>query len=102
MDSNLARSARLLREDADELDAQAVRILERARGRINRAAVGVPPGLQVSVLESAPAPLRRRVVRQWLAETAGPLTSRHLDMVDALVTDWHGRGRWRCPGRASR
>lgn len=92
VDSNLARSARLLREDADELDAQAVRILEQARGRIDRAAVGVPPGLQVSVLESAPAPLRRRVIRQWLAETAGPLTSRHLDMVDALVTDWHGQG----------
>ena len=44
VDSNLARSARPLREDADELDAQAVRILEQARGRIDRAAVGVPTG----------------------------------------------------------
>jgi tRNA(Ile)-lysidine synthase len=89
VDASLSRSARLLRQDADLLDAQATEILENAGERTHGEEGSV---LQVSVLEGEPAPLRRRVIRQWLADAAGPLTSRHLDMLDALVADWHGQG----------
>ncbi|WP_420098183.1 tRNA lysidine(34) synthetase TilS [Corynebacterium sp.] len=91
---SLARSARLLREDADLLDDHARQIFDNA---------GVGAGadhLPVRVLAGCPAPLRRRVLRRWLATGTGPggvaragaLTSRHLEAVDALVAHWHGQG----------
>ena len=83
VDTALARSARLLREDADELDRQAEQALTTGDA-------GSP--LPVAPLEQLSAPLRRRVFRGWLSASAGPLTSTHLDALDALVTDWHGQG----------
>jgi tRNA(Ile)-lysidine synthase len=85
VDAALTRSARLLREDADLLDDLATGALVSA---------GVAPGdrLPVTVLADRPAPLRRRMLRDWLAGSAGLLTSVHLTRIDALVTDWHGQG----------
>lgn len=85
VDAALTRSARMLREDADLLDDLAAGALESA---------GVTPGdrLPVTVLADRPAPLRRRMLRDWLAGVAGPLTSVHLARIDALVADWHGQG----------
>lgn len=85
VDAALTRSARLLRADADLLDDLAGKALDAA---------GVVPGgrLPAAVLAAQPGPLRRRMVRDWLSGVAGPLTSRHLEMIEALVCDWHGQG----------
>ncbi|WP_156980071.1 tRNA lysidine(34) synthetase TilS [Corynebacterium terpenotabidum] len=85
VDAALTRSARLLREDADLLEALAADVLRDA---------AVPPGgpLPVEVPAGQPGPLRRRLLRHWLSGVAGPLTSRHLSMLESLVADWHGQG----------
>jgi tRNA(Ile)-lysidine synthase len=88
----LARSARMLREDADLLDAQARRVLGDAVGASGAAGADGGGGLPVEAVAGCPAPVRRRVLRQWLGPRVGPLTSTHLDAMDALVADWHGQG----------
>lgn len=93
---SLARSARMLREDADLLDALAGEVLAGE----NAGDTALP----VDALAGRAAPLRRRVLRQWLGGAdgaAGPLTSRHLDALDALVADWHGQGGVAVPYRTS-
>ncbi|MGO3362841.1 MAG: tRNA lysidine(34) synthetase TilS [Corynebacterium sp.] len=82
---NLARSARMLRQDADLLHAMAQEVLDGIVRDDRRV-------LPVEDVENQPAALRRRVLRLWLADLAGPLTSAHLVMLDALVSDWHGQG----------
>ncbi|MEY8565828.1 tRNA lysidine(34) synthetase TilS [Corynebacteriaceae bacterium 7-707] len=82
----LARSARMLREDADLLDGQARQVLDAAGAEAGGTC------LPVAVVEGCPAPVRRRVLRRWLGAGVGPLTSRHLEALDALVADWHGQG----------
>lgn len=82
----LARSARMLRQDADLLDALAAEVLQDVPGDAGDSA------LPVDAVAGRAAPLRRRVLRRWLGGAAGPLTSRHLDALDALVADWHGQG----------
>ncbi|MCA0296418.1 MAG: tRNA lysidine(34) synthetase TilS [Actinobacteria bacterium] len=80
----LARTADLLRADADLLDAQAAEA---------RAA---QPGADLDCrwLASLPDALRGRVLRDWLREAgAADLGAAHLAAVGALVTDWHGQ-RW--------
>lgn len=94
----LARSARMLREDADLLDGQARRLLGDAPGD---PGVGGAGSLPVDAVAGCPAPVRRRVLRQWLGPWVGPLTSRHLEAVDALVADWHGQGAVAVPCPAS-
>ena len=80
----LARTADLLRADADALDQLADGLLKDAR---------VDDGLSVPVLSAAPAALRTRVLRSWLAESgAAELGARTVAQVDALITDWHGQG----------
>jgi tRNA(Ile)-lysidine synthase len=82
---NLARTARLLRADADALDAiAATHRCTAADGTVSAAQLG---GL--------PDALRSRVTRDWLIERgvpAGTLAAVHIAAVDALVTDWHGQG----------
>jgi tRNA(Ile)-lysidine synthase len=80
----LARSADLLRADADLLDARAA------------AELATQPGgdLSCAWLAELPDALRGRVLRDWLRRAgAADLTSGHLAAVTALVTDWHGQ-RW--------
>lgn len=86
---SLARSARLLREDADLLDAQARDVLDTL---MTGTAPGHAAPLPVNGVAGQPAPLRRRVLRRWLREQAGTLTSGQLDAIDALIADWHGQG----------
>ncbi len=89
----LARTAELLRDDADLLDEQAAALLGAAR---------TPDGdLDVAVLEGAPAALRRRALRTAILGAgvpAGALTMAHLVSADALVTDWHGQRGVSLPG----
>lgn len=88
----LARTARLLRDDADALDALAA----RARERVTHAgALSVP-----DLLEEPPA-VRRRVLRLAALEAGCPgaeLFALHLDALDALLTGWHGQAGVDLPG----
>jgi len=85
VDGALSRSAKMLREDADYLDELGVTAL---------TASGVRPGnpLAVNIVQDCAGPVRRRLLRTWLTGIAGPLTFRHLTMIEALVMSWHGQG----------
>lgn len=94
----LARSADLLRDDADALDDWAVRVHVLAQRKDE------PVGLDVEVLESLPAAVRRRVLRRAALDAgapAGSLTASHLQSVDSLLTDWKGQGAVALPGPVS-
>ena len=82
----LARTADMLRDDADALDELA-------------SAHGLPD--DVEVLAKLPRALRTRIIRR-LAQSAGvtmnDLTRDHVLGVDALITNWHGQGPLNLPG----
>ena len=83
----LARSADLLRDDADALDDLA-----------GKAGAG---GLTADALAALPAAVRRRVLRAAAIAAgapAGSLTAGHVAALDALVTRWHGQGPVSLPG----
>jgi tRNA(Ile)-lysidine synthase len=86
----LARSARLLRADADFLDALAESELERI----------APPGschsLPLDALAALPQAIRSRVLRKAAVAAGSPpgaLSARHVAGLEALVTGWRGQ-RW--------
>jgi tRNA(Ile)-lysidine synthase len=80
----LARTARLLREDADALDALAA------------------PDDDVRRLLSLPAALRSRALKLWAEQQTGrAVTSVHVDALRALVESWHGQGPVALPGGVS-
>ena len=85
----LARSAELLRDDADLLDSLAAEALSRLD----------PESVAVSDLAAVPPALRRRV---WLLLAAqagcGALTKTHVAALDALVMAWRGQGPINLPG----
>ncbi|GAA3574185.1 tRNA lysidine(34) synthetase TilS [Microlunatus spumicola] len=86
----LARSADLLRADADLLDALAT---EAAAGAEQDG------GLACDRLVALPAALRTRVLRTWLRTAgAGSLAADHVAAVEALVTGWRGQGPVHLPG----
>jgi tRNA(Ile)-lysidine synthase len=86
----LARTAGLLREDLDALDALA----DAERARLADA-----DGLPAQPVAALPAALRRRVLRGWLRDAGVPdLQAVHLAAVDALLTRWRGQGRVDLPG----
>jgi tRNA(Ile)-lysidine synthase len=90
--SALARTADLLRDDADALDALAV---DLARGAT------VNGSLDVRALAAAPAALRTRVLRSAALLAGCPatdLTWNHVAALDRLVTDWHGQAGVDLPG----
>lgn len=85
----LARSATLVRADADLLDALAA--AERASHP--------EPEPACDWLASLPPALRGRVLRDWLREAgAADVTAGHVAAVDALVTAWHGQRGADVPG----
>ena len=87
----LARTAALLRVDADHLDAAA------AAARADLGA-GAPAA---AALASVPQALRTRVWRLLAVEAgvpAGALTAAHVAALDALVTSWRGQGPVWLPG----
>ena len=91
----LARSADLLRADADALDGWAA-------DAHSRAAVDDPAGgLDVAVLEGLPTAVRTRVLRRAARDAGAPatdLTAGHVAELDRLVTDWRGQGPLHLPG----
>lgn len=107
----LARTADLLREDADLLDGLAARLLDEARvadlgtpteeGASPGDAPPAPVVLDTQVLLSAPAALRRRALRAAAVEAgspAGSLFASHVATLDAMITDWRGQGPAHLPG----
>jgi tRNA(Ile)-lysidine synthase len=90
----LARTAAMLREDLDALDALAADDL--------RALLADDGTLPARELARLPAAVRRRVLRGWLLAAGVPdLQAVHLDAVDALVSLWHGQGPVDLPGRVA-
>jgi tRNA(Ile)-lysidine synthase len=85
----LARTAHLLRADADALDAVADELAERL----------IPDDgviLDVGALAALPGAIRTRLLRRAAVAAgapAGSLSSVHVQSLDELVTDWHGQ-RW--------
>lgn len=84
----LARTADLLRQDCEALDAIASALApdllcERAP--------------DVEVFAGLACAVRRRLLRLWLADL-GALNAVHLAAVDALVVDWHGQRAVALPG----
>lgn len=115
----LARTADLLREDADALDVLAADLLtaatrtadpltaptEREDALIGGVRGGGGPegrdALDVATLTAAPAAIRRRALLAALRQAGVPgsaLGRRHVLAVDALLVDWHGQGPTHLPG----
>jgi len=98
----LARTADLLRDDADALDALAEQALATARvdegldATVLNAMV-----LDAMVLATLSAAVRRRVLRRAALAAgapAGALVAVHVDALDALVVRWRGQGTVDLPG----
>jgi len=94
----LARTARLLRADADALDALADAALGDCR---------TPAGLDVGRLQALPVAVRSRILLASAVHAGCPrtdLTAGHVEGVDELVTAWRGQQWVDLPGgvRASR
>ena len=83
----LARTADMLRADADAFDALAQQI--EFDGSVNQ-------------LEGLPDALRTRVLRRFLIAGGVPandLTREQVRTVDSLITNWHGQKQIDLPGR---
>lgn len=101
----LARTAAMLRADADTLDSLADALYaEAAREPSGDPAATVAPGapeLAVKPLEAAPDALRTRVLRRAALRagcSASALTARHVRELDRLVVDWRGQAHIDLPG----
>lgn len=89
----LARTARLLADDADALDEWAARAASEF--------AHPEGGLDAAKLSALPAAVRRRVLRSAAVEAGarpGSLATSHVDALDALVTAWRGQARVDLPG----
>jgi tRNA(Ile)-lysidine synthase len=87
----LARSAAILREDADALDHLAGEFLSSQNLH----------DLPVALLEELPKAVRIRVLRSAIYGAGAPLGALgadHLAPVEALITNWHGQGEISLPG----
>jgi len=87
----LARTADLLRDDADALDGWAASVaadLDLADLEINR-------------LADLPKAVRSRILRKAIYAAGAPMgsiTAEHVASVEAFVTSWHGQGACSLPG----
>lgn len=87
----LARTAALLRDDADALDQLA----EQAAGGLNLS------DLEIDYLLLLPKAVRTRVLRKAIYAQGAPggaITADHVASVEALITSWHGQGEVSLPG----
>jgi tRNA(Ile)-lysidine synthase len=95
----LARTARLLADDADALDGWADEAAEEVADAEGR--------LDAELLATLPAAIRGRVLRRAAVaagSSPGALAAVHIHAVDALVIGWHGQSGVDLPGgvRATR
>jgi tRNA(Ile)-lysidine synthase len=87
----LARSAAILRDDADALD-------EMAQAVISRVDLS---DLDCAALAELPRAIRSRILRSAIYAAGAPsgsLSADHLAGVEALITSWHGQGEVSLPG----
>ena len=87
----LARSADLLRDDADALDGWAAQV----------AADLDLTDLDITQLADLPKAVRTRVLRMAIYAAGAPMgsiTAEHVASVEAFVTSWHGQGACSLPG----
>ena len=87
----LARSAAILRDDADALD-------EMAQAVISRIDLS---DLDCAALAELPRAIRSRVLRAAIYAAGAPsgsVSADHLSGVEALVTSWRGQGEASLPG----
>jgi tRNA(Ile)-lysidine synthase len=87
----LARSAAILRDDADALDEMAQAVISRVDLR----------DLDCAALAELPRAIRSRVLRAAIYAAGAPsgtLSADHLSAVELLVTSWHGQGEVSVPG----
>lgn len=90
----LARSAALLREDAEALDDFAA----NARSGLGSGLTGQ---IEAATLLEIPRAVRTRVWRQLAIEAGcppGALVWQHIESLDTLVTSWRGQGPIDLPG----
>jgi tRNA(Ile)-lysidine synthase len=88
----LARTAELLRADADALDAIATAEAEKLGG----TGAAMVEGWPADAVGALPDAIRHRVLRQAALAAgcpAGDLSHRHTASLDELVVGWHGQ-RW--------
>jgi len=87
----LARSAELLRHDADALDAWAEREIEH----LDLA------DLECEHLSHLPRAIRSRIIRTAIYAAGAPsgsISAEHVAAVEALIMDWSGQGPSHLPG----
>jgi len=87
----LARTASLLRDDADALDQLAEQ----------EFSAHDPKSLEISRLEKLPKAIRTRVLRMAIYAAGAPsgsLSADHITPIEALITDWSGQGPSDLPG----
>jgi tRNA(Ile)-lysidine synthase len=87
----LARSAHLLRDDADALDYWA----KREEIHLDLA------DLECAHLEELPRAIRTRIIRAAVyaaGAPAGTVTMEHVSAVEALICAWNGQGALNLPG----
>ena len=87
----LARSADLLRDDADALDGWAVQVA----ANLDLA------DLEITALADLPKAVRTRLLRMAIYAAGAPMgsiTADHVASVEAFVTSWHGQGACSLPG----
>ena len=87
----LARTASLLRDDADALD----QLTEKTAQGHDLAS------LEIEFLTGLPKAIRTRLIRRAIYAQGAPMgsvTADHVSAVEALVTSWHGQGEISLPG----
>jgi len=87
----LARSAALLRDDADALDSMAA----------EAAAAMDLKDLDCEKLSALPRAIRTRILRSAIYASGAPsgsISADHVASAEALVTSWHGQGALSLPG----
>ncbi|MBM2617182.1 tRNA lysidine(34) synthetase TilS [Actinoplanes sp. LDG1-06] len=119
--ANLARSASMIAADNEALDELAAAVLWKTEARLwtteqpaldtgvgselSQGGWGrrwlLPDKLEISDLSGMRMAVRRRVLHMWARELGAPggaLSHRHVEALDALVTDWRGQGAVHLPG----
>jgi tRNA(Ile)-lysidine synthase len=87
----LARSAAILRDDADALDEMAQAVISRVE----------LSDLDCAALAELPRAIRSRVLRAAIYAAGAPsgsVSADHLAAVEALITSWRGQGESSLPG----
>jgi tRNA(Ile)-lysidine synthase len=102
---SLSRAAELLREETEVIETAALELLKAAseeeRDARDEESTSVAGSLGVNILAQAPAAVRRRALRLWIANGRGDLRRLelvHLAGVEKLLEGERGRRRAELPG----